>query len=112
MNTDELIQRVVETIRDEYQPEKIIVFGSRVWGDPDGDSDLDVLVIKESDKHEVDRIREVSRIVRRFQQRPYLLPIDILVKTPSELRNRLDIGDHFILEIVDRGRLVYDRSTG
>ncbi len=111
MNTDELIQRVVETIRDEYQPEKIIVFGSRVWGDPDDDSDLDVLVIKNTEKREVDRMREVSRLVRRFQQRPYLLPLDIFVKTPAELQERLAIGDDFIGDIVERGRVMYERRV-
>ena len=110
MDADEAIERVVETIRDEYRPEKIILFGSRIWGEPDADSDLDVLIIKESDKREVERILEVSRLVRRFQQRPYLLPLDILVKTPGELQERLAMGDDFIREIVTRGRVVYDRS--
>jgi len=111
MNDDEVIQQIVETIRDEYEPEKIILFGSRVWGRPHQDSDLDVLVVKESEKHEVERIRDVSRIVRRFQQHPHLLPIDILVKTPDELQYRLQMGDHFMRHIVDRGRVVHDRST-
>jgi len=105
MNVDEAIQKVVETIRDEYHPEKIILFGSRVWGDPDGDSDLDVLVIKESDQREVERIREVSWLLR-----PRPLPLDILVKTPQEIERRLAIGDDFMREIVTRGRVVYDRG--
>ncbi len=110
MNAGQAIEQVVETIRDRYQPEKIILFGSRVWGGGDSESDLDVLVIKQSDKREVERIREVSRLVRRFQQRPYLLPLDILVKTPQEIEERLAIGDDFIREIVDRGRVVYERA--
>lgn len=111
MNADEAIEQVVETIRDGYQPEKIILFGSRVWGGTDAESDLDLLVIKESDKREIERIREVSRLVRRFQQRPYLLALDILVKTPQEIEQRLTIGDDFIREIVDRGRVVYERAV-
>ncbi len=106
MNTDEAMQRVVETIRDEYHPEKIILFGSRIWGNPDDESDLDVLVIKESQKREVERIREVSRLLS-----PRPLPLDILVKTPDEVRYRLEIGDNFIRDIVTRGRVVYDRSV-
>ena len=105
MNADETIEQVVETIRDRYQPEKIILFGSRVWGQADSESDLDLLVIKESEK------REVSGLVRRFQQRPYLLPLDILVKTPQEMEERLAMGDDFIREIVDRGRVVYERAV-
>lgn len=108
-DVDKAIEGVVATIRDRYEPEKIILFGSRVWGESDDESDLDVLVIKRSEKREVERMREVSRLVRRFQQRPYLLPLDILVKTPDEIRHRLAIGDDFIREIVTRGRVVYDR---
>ena len=110
IGVDEAIERVVATIGDEYEPEKMILFGSRVWGRPDDDSDLDVLVVKESDKREVERIREVSRLVRGFQQRPYLLPLDMLVKTPGEIRERLAIGDDLIRQIMTRGRLVYGRA--
>ena len=88
MTTDEALERVVATIRDEYRPERIILFGSRVWGTPDADSDLDMLVIKRSRKRELERIRDLSRLVQRFQQRPFSLPLDILVKTPGETASR------------------------
>ena len=106
MSVDEAVERVVGAIRDGYEPETIILFGSRVWGEPGADSDLDVLVIKESDKREVERIREVSRLVR-----PRPLPMDILVKTPQEIEQRLAIGDEFIAEIMRRGRVAYERDT-
>jgi predicted nucleotidyltransferase len=111
MNADELIQQIVETIRDEYQPEKIILFGSRIWGEPDEDSDLDVLVIKETDVRELDRMREVSRLLRRFQQPPHLLPLDVFVKTPAELEERLAVGDSFIGDIVEGGKVAYERGA-
>ena len=106
MDQEKAIRRVVETIRDEYQPEKIILFGSRIWGEPDEDSDLDVLVIKESEKREAERIREVSRLVR-----PRPLALDILVKTPQEIRQRLAIGDDFIRGIMTQGRVAYERGA-
>ncbi len=103
MNMDETIQHVVETIRDRYRPDKIILFGSRVWGSADEESDLDVLVIKESKEPEVERIREVSRMLR-----PRLLPLDILVKTPEEVRRRLLMGDDFLREVILSGmRFLY-----
>ena len=82
-----------------------------MWGGTDDESDLDLLVIKESDQPEVERIREVSRLVRHFQQRPYLLPLGILVKTPQEVEERLALGDDFIREIVARERVVYERAV-
>jgi predicted nucleotidyltransferase len=109
MNIDDAIKGVVDRIRDEYRPEKIILFGSRVWGEADSESDLDILVIGDSDKRGIDRIRDVSRIVDRFQRRPYSLSLDILVKTPEEIKERLAIGDEFIREVLTRGRVVYER---
>jgi predicted nucleotidyltransferase len=106
MQREEAIRTVVERIRDGYAPQKIILFGSHVWGEPSLQSDLDVLVIKESSQREVERIREVSRLV---QPRP--LPLDILVKTPQEIRERLAVGDALIRRIVEQGRVVYDRGA-
>jgi len=108
-DTEQAIQAVVDTIRDEYRPEKIILFGSRARGGADDESDLDILIIKDSGKREVERIREVYRIVERYQRRPYRLPIDILVKTPEEVRSRLARGDDFLREVVERGKVLYER---
>jgi len=106
MDHEDAVQKVVERIRDGYSPERIILFGSHVWGEPSPDSDLDVLVVKETPQREAERIRDVSRLL---QPRP--LPLDILVKTPDEIRQRLDIGDPFIRRIVQYGRVAYDRSA-
>jgi len=54
----------------------------------------------------VERIRDVSRLL---QPRP--LALDILVKTPEELRQRLDVGDPFIRRIVEHGRAAYERAA-
>ena len=50
-----LIQEVVERIKTEYQPEKIILFGSYAYGTPNEDSDIDLLIVKDTDKGRVDR---------------------------------------------------------
>ena len=44
--------------------------------------------------------------------RPRFLPMDILVRTPQEIRARLEIGDSFVKEILERGRVLYERKTG
>ena len=108
-NVEQAIREVVETIRDEYRPEKIILFGSRARGRPDDESDLDILIIKDSEKREVERIRDVYGIVERYQRRPYRLPIDILVKTPEEVRRRLAMGDDFLRDVVEHGKVLYER---
>jgi predicted nucleotidyltransferase len=101
--SDEAVQQVVDAIRERYQPEKIILFGSRISGQPVFGSDLDVLIIKETDKRWPDRIREVSGLIR-----PRPLPLDIIVKTPQEIDECVANGDRFIGDILRRGRVVYD----
>ena len=98
--------KVVEMIRDGYDPERIIIFGSHARGQASRHSDLDVMVVKDTDVRELDRIREVSELVR-----PRPLPLDILVKTPEEIKHRLEIGDYFIREIMDEGVVAYERAT-
>lgn len=98
--------KVVEMIRDGYDPEKIIIFGSHARGQASRHSDLDVMVVKDTDVRELDRIREVSELVR-----PRPLPLDILVKTPAEIEHRLEIGDYFIREIMDEGVVAYERDS-
>ncbi len=111
MEADRLVQEVVETIRHDYEPEKIILFGSRARGDGDRESDLDILIVKESEKREIERVREVSRLLRRFCGRPYFLPLDILVKTPAEISRRLAMGDDFIRDIMQHGKVAYERAV-
>ncbi len=106
MSLQATIDRIVATIRDGYAPEKIIVFGSHARGTARPDSDLDLLVIKQSKQPEPERIREVSRLLR-----PRPMPLDILVKTPAEIQERLAINDSFIQELLREGTVVYEREA-
>ncbi len=99
------VDRIVATIRDGYAPERIILFGSHARGTAAPDSDLDLLIVKSSDRSEAERIRQVSRLLR-----PRLLPLDILVKTPGEIQERLAIKDSFFQEILREGKVLYDRE--
>ncbi len=57
-----IISEVVEKIKRDYQPEKIILFGSYAYGTPTEDSDIDLFIIKDTDKRRVDRFVEVSTL--------------------------------------------------
>jgi predicted nucleotidyltransferase len=107
---DALIDEIVATIRDGYQPEKIILFGSRATGDTHEWSDVDLFVVKDTDVSQLSRTREVLPFVRRFQKPPHSLPIDVLVATPSEMQSRLAVGDPFIREILTDGKVLYERA--
>ena len=103
--TEEILDAIVQRLVLALHPYKIIVFGSYVYGVPSPDSDLDLLVILETQARPVDRYLSVSRLIR---PRPF--PVDILVKTPEEMARAVAHGDPFIVEILTQGRVLYERA--
>ena len=95
------IQRIVR----ELAPQKIVLFGSYAYGKPNPHSDVDLLVIMDTDQPHKERSWAVSRLLL---PRPF--PVDILVKTPDEVKEALESGDFFLKEILSRGIVLYERS--
>jgi predicted nucleotidyltransferase len=100
----ETLPQAVKKIVSEFKPEKIILFGSYAYGDPTPDSDVDLLVILDTEQPRKERVVAVSLLL---YPRPF--PLDILVKTPQEVREELDKGNFFTREIVTRGKVLYER---
>jgi uncharacterized protein len=101
-----IIAEVVEKIKTEYQPEKIILFGSYAYGKPNRDSDIDLFIVKDTEKKRIYRFAEVKKLVYDSKRR---IPISPLVYTVSELDHRIAMGDQFIEEILTKGELLYAR---
>lgn len=99
-----IILNIVEKIKREYQPEKIILFGSYAYGTPDRDSDIDLLIIKETRDRPIDRRVAVARMVSDPKR---LIPFESIVLTPKEVKERLEIGDQFVKEILEKGKVLY-----
>lgn len=100
------IRAMVQKIVKEYQPEKIILFGSYAWGTPTGDSDVDFLVVKKSHKQSIERERELRmKLIGN-----YFPPMDFIVYTPKELNERIQMGDFFIRDIMKRGKIIYNEK--
>jgi predicted nucleotidyltransferase len=95
---------MVEKIVADYAPQKVILFGSYAYGEPDPDSDIDMLIVKETSERFLDRWMTVQRIITGLHRS---LPVEPLVLTPQELENRLTVGDQFIAEILKRGMVLY-----
>lgn len=104
----EEISAIIEKLRDNYEPLKIILFGSYIYGNPTEDSDIDILIIKDTDKRRVDRFVEVKRII---YDPNFKIPVSPLVYTPNELEERLKIGDDFVKEIINRGVVFYEKAS-
>jgi predicted nucleotidyltransferase len=102
-----IILDIVEKIKRNYNPEKIILFGSYAYGKPTRDSDIDMLVIKRTKKRSMDRWFTLKKLCQDPNRG---IPFTPLVLTPRELKYRLSLGDHFFKEILERGELLYQRE--
>lgn len=100
----EEIQRYAHEIERKFQPDRIILFGSHAYGQPTFDSDVDLLVVMEFTGRPVDKAYEI----RRSTETPF--PLDLLVRSPSGLRRRIALGDFFLTEVVERGKILYERA--
>ncbi|MGB8645165.1 MAG: nucleotidyltransferase domain-containing protein [Anaerolineae bacterium] len=95
------IRRIVQ----ELDPEKIILFGSYAYGKPSPDSDVDLLVVMDTDAPIKERYLAVARLLR-----PRQFPVDILVRTPLEIKAAIGESNLFMEEIISRGRVLYERG--
>lgn len=100
----ETISAIVQTIADHFSPQRIIIFGSYSSGQPTPDSDLDLLVIMESD---LPRHKRATPI--RLLFRPTPCAMDILVYTPEEVAYWNGTSNHIITEALRSGKVVYER---
>ncbi len=96
------IRRFARGVAERFDPEKIILFGSHAYGRPHADSDVDILVVMPArNKH------SQAYKIRAAVSAPF--PMDLLVRTPQEMRRRLSEGDLFHTEIVSKGKLLYEK---
>src|SRR5713101_7631208 len=83
-----VIRRFARQVAERFQPEKIILFGSYAYGQPHADSDVDLLVVMPA-RNERDQAFKIHWTLRP----PF--PLDIIVRTPTDLEWRLQEGDWF-----------------
>ena len=102
--TPQVVRRIVRRLKREYQPVQMFLFGSYAAGRPHADSDVDLLIVKQTRKPFYQRLFEVRQLVSRELDRH---PFDPIVMTPKELHERLARGDQFFQDIVTNGKLVH-----
>ena len=104
--TDALLAGITQRIVEKFQPYKVVLFGSYAYGVPDLDSDVDLLVVMDSNEPMAQRMRRVTEVAKvRF------LPMDVIVRTPAEMAERLAMGDFFLAEILEKGKVLYRRES-
>lgn len=102
--TEKALQKIIDALR-KYKPQKIILFGSAAQGKFDAQSDLDLFILKKTEKRFVDRIEDVLDLVAEFE-----IPVDPVVYTPQELAQAKKERRMFIEEILDKGRVIYEAT--
>ncbi len=98
------INEKVSVIVKNYNPEKVILFGSYADGNPTPESDVDLLIIIKSDKSNWEVSVDISLLLNHSS------PIDIIVKTPDEVKRRIKMGDFFLKNILKSGKTLYERT--
>jgi len=98
------IDDVVRQIVEKYRPQKIILFGSYARGNPRPESDVDLLVVMETAQKELRQSLEICRSI------DYHFGLDLIVRTPQNLAERINLGDSFLQEIMREGKIVYETA--
>lgn len=96
------IKKLCDQIARAFHPERIILFGSHAYGRPSAESDIDLLVVMRFAG------RHTQQAIRILNSLDVLAPIDLLVRTPQQIRQRIAKEDPFIREILERGKVMYE----
>jgi predicted nucleotidyltransferase len=94
-----VIRRYARAIAEEFQPDKIILFGSYAYGKPHKDSDVDLLVVMPARNPHDQAVRIRWRLAAPF-------PLDLMVRTPRRLHD----GDLFLTQVVSKGKILYEKG--
>ncbi len=85
-----------------FQPDRVLLFGSYAHGNPTLDSDVDLFIVIPFEGRPVDKSVEI-----RMKVRPPF-PVDLIIRTPEKVRERLEMGDDFIKDILETGKVLYE----
>lgn len=98
-----LVRWFARQVAERFHPEKIILFGSYAYGTPHADSDVDILVVLPA-RNQTDQAVRISLAI----DPPF--PLDIIVRTPKNMKWRLAEGDSFLREVVSKGKVLYEKA--
>lgn len=96
------ITNFTQRIAKEFKPNRIILFGSYAAGNPTPDSDVDILVEMPFEGRPVEKSVEI-----RMKLLPDF-PLDLFVRTPESIQQRISMGDFFMRDILDKGKVLYE----
>lgn len=104
--TKALLDEIVNKLVGNLDVKKIVLFGSYSAGTYSKDSDLDLFVIAETKEKGIKRHVFISQLFE-----PRKLPMDIICKTPREIKKREKYFDPFIASINKKGVVLYEKKA-
>jgi len=102
----ERIRQLGRDIGREFRPERVLLFGSYARGTATADSDVDLLIVLPFEGKPVQKSVEI-----RLKLRPSF-PVDLVVRTPENVRERVAMGDDFMRELLEEGKVLYEADDG
>ncbi len=99
------IRAVARHIAREFNPEEIILFGSHAYGQPSAWSDVDLLVVMDTPKGELETALEISAALP-----PLSFRVDIIARSREVLEKRKQLGDWFLIDATEKGKVLYERA--
>lgn len=99
----DLLDKAIERLKAEFQPEQIYLFGSHAWGTPHEDSDVDLMVIvPQSEERAIRRMQRAHRCLRGLR-----MSKDVFVQTREEFDRYKDLCASLQHQILQQGRKLY-----
>jgi predicted nucleotidyltransferase len=102
-----VLRHIINRIVEVAEPERVVLFGSRARGDAVEDSDIDLLVIQETDLPRPHRSLPLYRALRDVP-----CAKDILVYTSAEVEEYRGLPQSFLMTALREGRVVHDKQSG
>jgi predicted nucleotidyltransferase len=99
------IELLCRAIALEFHPDKLVLFGSHASGKPRPESDVDLLVVMPFDGSP---FRQAAIILDHVVHAVGIMPLDLVVRTAQQVQERIQMGDSFMVDIIERGRVMYE----
>lgn len=99
------LERILEVLRKRVRPEKIILFGSLASGRFRPESDIDLLIVQDSNEPIFERVKRLESVLERRYA------ADLIVLTPREVQTLLDSDNRYLKDIFSHGTVLYERTA-
>ena len=109
MFSKELINILSDRIQTNVKPDKIILFGSYANGLQHEESDIDLFIIKDVRKEKVRDLKlSIKKAIRNIVLKNKI-DVDILLDSQKRINQRIRLGDLFLKEIIEKGKIIYTK---